>query len=125
MPTRIAGFAALSNQTLQFQHPKSGAFLPKIKALLVVQSRLDNLPAHKVASVREAIRATGASLLYPPDLNPLEQLLAKLPVSAVKPRMLGLEDRKSSPAAELQGIETPALRPSCASRTTAWPRQFA
>ncbi|WP_424137705.1 IS630 family transposase [Roseomonas chloroacetimidivorans] len=43
---------------------------------------LDNLPAHKVAGVCEAIRATGASLLYlppySPDLNPIEQAFAKL-----------------------------------------------
>jgi transposase len=43
---------------------------------------LDNLPVHKVAGVREAIRAVGASLLYlppySPDLNPIEQLFAKL-----------------------------------------------
>lgn len=43
---------------------------------------LDNLAAHKVAGVREAIRATGASLLYlppnSPDLNPIEQAFAKL-----------------------------------------------
>jgi transposase len=43
---------------------------------------LDNLAAHKAAGVREAIRATGASVLYlppySPDLNPIEQLFAKL-----------------------------------------------
>jgi transposase len=43
---------------------------------------LDNLPAHKVAGVREAVRAAGASVLYlppySPDLNPIEQLFAKL-----------------------------------------------
>jgi transposase len=43
---------------------------------------LDNLPAHKVAGVREAIQAVGASLLYlppySPDLNPIEQIFAKL-----------------------------------------------
>ena len=43
---------------------------------------LDNLPAHKVAGVREVIQAAGASLLdlpaYSPDLNPIEQLFAKL-----------------------------------------------
>lgn len=43
---------------------------------------MDNLPAHKVAGVREAIRAKGASLLYlppySPDLNPIEQAFAKL-----------------------------------------------
>ena len=43
---------------------------------------LDNLAAHKVSGVREAIRATGANLLYlppySPDLNPIEQAFAKL-----------------------------------------------
>jgi transposase len=43
---------------------------------------MDNLPAHKVAGIQEAIQAAGASLLYlppySPDLNPIEQLFAKL-----------------------------------------------
>ncbi len=43
---------------------------------------MDNLPAHKVAGVRERIEATGAQLrLLPPsspDLNPVEQSFAKL-----------------------------------------------
>jgi transposase len=43
---------------------------------------LDNLPAHKVAGVRDAVRAAGASLLYlppySPDLNPIEQVFAKI-----------------------------------------------
>ena len=43
---------------------------------------MDNLPAHQVAGFREAIKAVGASLLYlpsySPDLNPIEQLFAKL-----------------------------------------------
>ena len=43
---------------------------------------LDNLSAHKVAGVRAAIQAAGATLLhlppYSPDLNPIEQLFAKL-----------------------------------------------
>ncbi len=43
---------------------------------------MDNLPAHKVAGIKEAIRAAGASILYlpaySPDLNPIEQLFAKL-----------------------------------------------
>ena len=43
---------------------------------------MDNLAAHKVAGVREAIQAAGASVLYlppySPDLNPIEQLFAKL-----------------------------------------------
>jgi transposase len=43
---------------------------------------LDNLGAHKVAGVRAAVEARGARLLdlppYSPDLNPIEQLFAKL-----------------------------------------------
>ena len=43
---------------------------------------LDNLGSHKSKAVRQAIRATGARLLflpkYSPDLNPIEQLFAKL-----------------------------------------------
>ena len=43
---------------------------------------MDNLPAYKVNGVREAIEAAGASLTYlpsySPDLNPIEQVFAKL-----------------------------------------------
>ena len=43
---------------------------------------MDNLGSHKVAGVRQAIEARGAALLYlppySPDLNPIEQVFAKL-----------------------------------------------
>ena len=43
---------------------------------------LDNLSAHKVAGIRSAIEAAQARLVYlppySPDLNPIEQLFAKL-----------------------------------------------
>jgi transposase len=43
---------------------------------------MDNLGSHKGAAVRRAIRATGAKLFflppYSPDLNPIEQMFAKL-----------------------------------------------
>ena len=43
---------------------------------------MDNLPAHKVGGVAEAIEAAGATLRYlppySPDLNPIEQMFAKL-----------------------------------------------
>ncbi len=43
---------------------------------------MDNLSAHKVAGIAQAIAAAGASILYipaySPDLNPIEQLFAKL-----------------------------------------------
>src|SRR5215472_8386674 len=43
---------------------------------------IDNLGSHKGKAVRQAIRSVGAKLLflppYSPDLNPIEQLFAKL-----------------------------------------------
>lgn len=43
---------------------------------------MDNLPAHKVGGVREAIEAKGATRLflppYSPEFNPIEQAFAKL-----------------------------------------------
>jgi transposase len=43
---------------------------------------LDNLGSHKRPSIRAAIRAAGAKLLflppYSPDLNPIEQVFSKL-----------------------------------------------
>ena len=43
---------------------------------------MDSLAAHKVASVREAVQAAGAHVMllpaYSPDLNPIEQAIAKL-----------------------------------------------
>ncbi len=43
---------------------------------------MDNLPAHRVSGVREAIEAASASLLYlppySPDFNPIELAFAKL-----------------------------------------------
>src|SRR5512132_1382852 len=43
---------------------------------------MDNLAAHKVAGIRDAVEATGARLVYlppySPDLNPIELAFAKL-----------------------------------------------
>lgn len=43
---------------------------------------MDNLPAHKPASIRDTIEAAGASLLYlppySPDFNPIENAFSKL-----------------------------------------------
>lgn len=43
---------------------------------------MDNLGSHKAKAVRQAIRKAGARLLflpkYSPDLNPIEQLFAKI-----------------------------------------------
>jgi transposase len=63
-------------------------FLAYVEQVLVPTLRhgdtviMDNLSAHKVAGVREAIEAAGAALIYlpaySPDLNPIEQAFAKL-----------------------------------------------
>jgi transposase len=56
------------------------ALVPALKPGDVVV--MDNLAAHKVAGIEQAIALAGASLLYlppySPDLNPIEQLIAQL-----------------------------------------------
>jgi len=64
------------------------AFLAYIEQMLCPTLRVgdivicDNLSSHKVSGVREAIEASGASLLYlppySPDLNPIELAFSKL-----------------------------------------------
>ncbi|GAC1323735.1 MAG: hypothetical protein NVSMB14_17270 [Isosphaeraceae bacterium] len=53
--------------------------VPALKADDIVV--MDNLGAHKVAGVKEAIEAAGASVLYlppySPDLNPIETVFSK------------------------------------------------
>jgi transposase len=72
-----------------FDGPINGAlFLAWVQQFLVPVLRpgdivvLDNLGSHKSPAVRRAIRAAGAHLLflppYSPDLNPIEQVFAKL-----------------------------------------------
>jgi transposase len=69
--------------------PMNGnAFMAYVEQVLVPSLRpgdivvMDNLSAHKVPGVRQAIEAAGARLLYlppySPDFNPIEQLFAKL-----------------------------------------------
>jgi transposase len=72
-----------------FDGPINGqAFLAYVRTLLVPTLKagdlviLDNLGSHRGKPVRQAIRATGARLLflpkYSPDLNPIEQVFSKL-----------------------------------------------
>jgi len=72
-----------------FDGPVNGAaFLAYVEQVLVLTLRaddlvvMDNLGSHKVAGVREAIEGAGAQVLYlpsySPDLNPIEQVFAKL-----------------------------------------------
>ena len=64
------------------------SFLAYVEQMLVPTLRpgdiviMDNLASHKRQAIRRAIRAAGAKLLflpaYSPDLNPIEQVFAKL-----------------------------------------------
>ena len=64
------------------------AFLAYVRQVLVKELSpgdvviMDNLPAHKVGGIRQAIEATGARLLYlppySPDFNPIEMAFSKL-----------------------------------------------
>jgi len=85
--------AALRHNRLEapcvFDGPINGElFLTYVEQVLVPTLRpgdivvLDNLGSHKGKVVRQAIRAAGAKLFflppYSPDLNPIEQVFAKL-----------------------------------------------
>ena len=62
---------------------------------------MDNLPAHKVAGVRQAIEACGAELLYlppySPDLNPIENAFAKLKAPCAKVCRANPRDTRKPP----------------------------
>jgi transposase len=68
---------------------------------------MDNLSAHKVAGVREAVEGHGAQLIYlppySPDLSPIEQCWSKL--KAVL-RGIGARTREALEAAILQALDT-------------------
>ena len=82
---RASGLTA----TALFDGPMTGArFRSYVEETLVPSLKLgdtvvlDNLPAHKVAGIRERIETAGARLLYlppySPDFNPIELVFAKL-----------------------------------------------
>ena len=82
-----------------------GIFLAWVKQQLVPALRsgdivvMDNLAAHKVAGVRQAIETKGASVIYlppySPDLNPIENVFAKIKgeIRKRKPRTKELCDQ--------------------------------
>jgi transposase len=91
--TTATFLAALRNDCIQapclFEGPINGErFLAYVEQFLVPTLKsgdivvLDNLGSHKGKAVRRAVRAAGARLLflpkYSPDLNPIEQVFAKL-----------------------------------------------
>jgi transposase len=82
---RLTGIAA----PMVLDGPMNGVvFLAYVEQVLVPELKpgdvviMDNLPAHKVSGIREAIEAVGASLLYlppySPDFNPIEMAFSKL-----------------------------------------------
>ena len=80
---------------------------------------LDNLAAHKVDGVRQALAAAGASILYlppySPDLNPIEQLFAKLkaplPKAAARTQGRALVDHRLPPHHRLASRMRPLSPP--------------
>jgi len=81
---RLDGISA----PMLLEGPMDGdAFLAYIEQVLVPTLTIgdtvimDNLPAHKVTGVREAIEAAGANLVYlppySPDMNPIEMAFSK------------------------------------------------
>ena len=71
---------------------------------------MDNLASHKIAGIRDAIEAVGAEVLYlppySPDLNPIEQLFAKL-----KERLRAAAKRTVSALWDTIGTSLDALQP--------------
>ena len=92
-----------------FLHFVTEALVPTLRPGDVVV--LDNLQAHKVKGVREAVEAAGATLLYlppySPDLSPIEPMWSK-----VKQRLRSAAARTVD---ALQDAVTTALRSITAS----------
>jgi len=88
--TFVAGLRASSlTAPCVLDGPMNGdAFLAYVEQVLVQTLKpgdivvMDNLSSHKAPTIRQAIEAAGATLLYlppySPDFNPIEQLFAKL-----------------------------------------------
>lgn len=70
---------------------------------------MDNLPAHKVAGIRQAIETTGAILLYlppySPDFNPIENAFAKLKAHVRKAAARTLEALEAAVESALRTFE--------------------
>ena len=96
---RLGGLAA----PFVLDGPMDGvAFLAYVSQVLVPELKpgdiviMDNLPAHKVLGVREAIEWAGAYLVYlppySPDLNPIEKAFSKVKAILRKAAARTLED---------------------------------
>jgi transposase len=105
---RLGGLAA----PFVLDGPMDGvAFLAYVSEVLVPELKpgdrvvMDNLPAHKVKGVREAIEGAGAALIYlppySPDLNPIEYAFSKLKAILRKAAARTLEELWAAIAAAL------------------------
>lgn len=93
------------------------AFLAYVEQILVKELNpgdivvMDNLPAHKVTGVRQAIEGVGAHLLYlppySPDFNPIEMAFSKLKAILRKAAARTVEDLWNTIAMALDAF-TPA-----------------
>ena len=122
---RLDGIAA----PMVLDGPMNGdAFLAYVRQVLVPEIKpgdvviMDNLPAHKVSGVREAIEDAGASLLYlppySPDFNPIEMAFSKLKAASSSrccpnnSRSLGCHRKRHQTIHHLQNVETTFKLPS-------------
>ena len=96
---RLSGLAA----PMLLDGPMNGdAFLAYVEQVLAPELEqndiviMDNLPAHKVTGVRQAIEKVGASLLYlppySPDFNPIEMAFSKLKAILRKAAARSIDD---------------------------------
>ena len=104
----------------------STCFMAYVKQCLVPTLKrgeivlMDSLPVHKVAGVREAIEAAGATLLYlpkySPDLNPIEMAFSKLKAhlrKAAERTIPHLSRRIGALVAAIQSASVRQLLPTC------------
>jgi transposase len=114
---RVNGLAA----PFVLDGPMDGvAFLAYVRQVLVPELNagdiviMDNLPAHKVTGVREAIESAGASLVYlppySPDLNPIEKAFSKLKAILRRAAARTLEDLWATIASALTAFEPEECR---------------
>jgi transposase len=114
---RVDGLAA----PFVLDGPMDGdAFLAYVRQGLVSELKagdiviMDNLPAHKVRGVQQAIESAGARLVYlppySPDLNPIEKAFSKLKAILRKAAARTLEDLCAAIASALDAFQSRECR---------------
>lgn len=114
---RVNGLAA----PFVLDGPMDGeAFLVYVRRILIPELKsgdiviMDNLAAHKVPGVRDAIEGAGARLVYlppySPDLNPIEKAFSKLKAILRKAAPRTLEDLWAAIASALAAFKSQECR---------------